>query len=163
MTLDWRFLHVYTHLISLITSKQSNQVSFKPLSSTWPTYDTKSMLSALSNAYILNVQSCSLDWLFWFQCVIRETRSLKHSGKIEATIQHQAVHLRMKSGRRTVGQLIIIKNLNAEMIWFYSYPASGFFKNCPKWYSSLCILPLELSAYTQNPTALLTQMNKFHN
>ena len=77
-TPNWRFPHTYTyiHLIPLITSKQWNQVSFKPLSSTWPTYDTKSRSSTLSNAYILNTLPCSLDWRFWFQCIISYMRGL---------------------------------------------------------------------------------------
>ena len=121
--LNWHRTDVfftYIHLIPLITYKQPNQVSFKPLRSTWPTYDTKSSSSTLSNIYILNVLPCSPDSLFWFQCVIRGAWPSKHSGKIEAVIKHKRVHLRMRSDRRKVGQLKRISNLNAEMNLFLS-------------------------------------------
>ena len=109
------------------------------------------------NAYILNVLSVllMLHWLFWFQCVIRGARSSEHSGKIEAAIsfKHQDVHLRTRSDRKKIGQLIKISDPSAEMILFLSWVR--FLQKLPKMtiYSSLCILLQELSAYTHNSTA----------
>ena len=136
--LNWHWNDVFftcVNLISLITSKKIKlgQGQLKPLSSTWPTYDTKSTSSALSNAYILNVLTCSLDWLFRFQCVIkgawssklRENRSTykrqrrafkKGINQENSGLSH--VPLRMGSIRRKVGYLSRISNLNAEMILF---------------------------------------------
>ena len=111
---------------------------------------------------MLRFLPCSKDRFFWFQCVIRGTTSSKCSKKIESAIKHKGVHLRMRSDR-IKGQLIRISTINAEI--FYSYPASGFFNNCQQMvsYSSLCILPWELSNYTENATALVTPKNKFRN
>ena len=127
-----RFLHMYP--VNVIDHVQTIKLGqLKPLSSTWPTYDTKSRSSTLSNAYILNVLTCSLDWLFRFQCVIkgawssklRENRSTykrqrrafkKGINQENSGLSH--VPLRMGSIRRKVGYLSRISNLNAEMILF---------------------------------------------
>ena len=60
LALDWRFLHTYLfNNIDHIQTIKPGQL--KALSSTWPTYDTKSRSSTLSSAYILNELPCSLD------------------------------------------------------------------------------------------------------
>ena len=64
--LNWHWTDVFfthIHLVPLITSKQSNEVSFKPLSSAWSTYVTETRSSTLSNAHDLNVLPRLIVWV----------------------------------------------------------------------------------------------------
>ena len=121
--LNWHWTNVFftcIHSISLITSKQSNQVSFKPLSWTWPTLWYQKKVINLVKCLYSKRTTVLPSLFFWFNCckrdlILKTFRESTSSYKTQRYIQ-----IRMRSDRRKVGQLIRISNLIVELTLFLS-------------------------------------------